>query len=169
MVSKLARYVKQERIEKRLNYAQISRLMGYRNINKGMRRIIDLEREGKADPHILKTITVALELDKDKVEELIHLDKEQQREFEAWINTPIKWHLIIRWIPAVYGGRDIPGYIKDEEEAIEYACSVAKEYKSMVWLILSRKENIHIDEDGNIKSRNEVTFDKSWLPSVEVR
>ncbi len=47
MMSKnLLRHIKQERIKKGLNTAQLSETMGYTNINKGMRRIIDLEREG---------------------------------------------------------------------------------------------------------------------------
>jgi len=75
---------------------------------------------------------------------------------EEWINTPVKWHLIIRWIPAVFGAKDMPGNIRTEEEAIYYTVGVAKELKSMVWLVLSRK-NIHVDSDGNIKLRNKVT------------
>jgi hypothetical protein len=96
-------------------------------------------------------------------------EEERLREFEAWINIPIKWHLIIRWMPAVYGERDIPGYIKTEDEAIEYAKEVARELKFMVWLVLSRRENIHIDRDGTIKSRNEETIDCSWLSFTSIR
>ena len=72
-------------------------------------------------------------------------------------------------MPAVYGERDIPGYIKTEDEAIEYAVGVAKELKSMVWLVLSRKKNLHIYLDGNIKSRNEVTMEHSWLPFTRIK
>jgi hypothetical protein len=39
----------------------------------------------------------------------------------------------------------------------------------MVWLVLSRKENIHIDRDGNIKSRNIETVDCSWLPGAKFK
>ena len=46
MATNLAKYIKQERIKQGLNYAELSRLMGYKNLNRGMRRIIDLEREG---------------------------------------------------------------------------------------------------------------------------
>ncbi len=72
-------------------------------------------------------------------------------------------------MPAVYGERDIPGNIKTEDEAIEYAVGVAKEYKSMVWLVLSRKENIHVDSDGNIISRNVEAIDCSWLPGASLQ
>jgi len=72
-------------------------------------------------------------------------------------------------MPTVYGEREIPQYTKTEDEAIEYARSVAKEYNSMVWLVLSRKENIHIYPDGSIRSRNEVTMEHSWLPFTVLR
>ena len=166
----LSTYIKQERIKQELNYAELSRKMGYTNVNKGMRRIIDLEREGEAHCEVLEKIIDTLELDRTYIDQLIQEDKEQQRrEFEEWVNTPIDWHLIIRWMPAVYGEREIPGNIKTEEEAIEYAKSVARKLKLMVWLVLSRKENLRIDADGSIKSRNEVTLDSSWLPATVVR
>ncbi len=69
----------------------------------------------------------------------------------------------------MYGERDIPGYIKTQDEAIVYAKSYAREKKLMLWLVLSRKENIHIDRDGTIKSRNEETIDCSWLRGVRVK
>jgi hypothetical protein len=170
MATNLAHYIKQERVNRGLNYAELSRKMGYKNINRGMRRIIDLERENEAHPEVLEKVVDALKLDKIHIDQLIQQNKEhQQREFEKWVNTPIKWHLIIRWMPAVYCEREMPGYIKTEEEAIEYALSVAKEYCSMVWLVLSRKENIHIDKDGNVKSRNEVTMEHAWLPGAIIK
>jgi len=170
MTTNLSAYIKKERIKQGLNYAEVSKKMGYKNINKGMRRVIDLEREGVVNPEVLDRIVDALELDQVYVDQLIQEDKEQEkREFEEWVNTPIDWHLIIRWMPAVYGERAIPGYLKTEDEAIDYAREVAREYKSMVWLVLSRKENIHIYPDGSIKSRNEVTMDFINLPYAEIK
>jgi hypothetical protein len=170
MATNLAHYIKQERVNRGLNYAELSRKMGYKNINRGMRRIIDLERENEAHPEVLEKIIVALELGREYIDQLIHQDKDyQQREFEKWVNTPIKWHLIIRWMPAVYSEREIPGYIKTEEEAIEYAVGVAKEYCSIVWLVLSKKENIHIDKNGNVKSKYEITQDFMNLPYMDIR
>ncbi len=167
MSTNLSRYIKQERLKRGLNFAELSRKMGYTNINRGMRRVIDLEREGKVHPEVLGKIIDALELDRNNIDQLIQQDKElQQNEFEKWVNTSIKWHLIIKWMPAVYGERDIPRNIKTEDEAIEYAVGVAKEYKRMLWLVLSRRENIHVDSDGNIISRNVETIDCSWLPGA---
>ena len=170
MKTALTKYIREQRVKQGFNYAELSRKMGYSNINRGMRRVIDLEREGIFHPEVLEKIIDALELDQEYIEQLIEEDEEQKRrEFEEWVNTPIKWHLIIRWMPAVYGERAIPGYLKTEDEAIDYAREVAREYKSMVWLVLSRKENIHIYPDGSIKSRNEVTRDFINLPYTEIK
>ena len=110
MVTNLASYIKQERIKQGCNYAEVSKKTGYVNINRGMRRIIDLEREGIVHPEVLEKIIDALELDKEYIYQKIQEDKDQhQKEFEEWVNTPIKWYLVIRWIPAVYGEKDIPG------------------------------------------------------------
>ncbi len=170
MKTNLSRYIKQERLKRGLNFAELSQKMGYTNVNRGMRRIIDLEREGVVHHEILEKIIDVLELDREKIDQFIQQDKEQQqREFIEWINIPIKWHLIIRWMPTIYGERDIPGNIRTEEEAIEYAVGVAKELKRMVWLVLSRKENIHVDSDGNIISRNVEAIDCSWLPGASLQ
>jgi len=46
VTTNLSRFIKEERVKQGLNYAEVSKMMGYTNVNKGMRRIIDLEREG---------------------------------------------------------------------------------------------------------------------------
>ena len=47
-------------------------MMGYKNINKGMRRIIDLQRERIVDPEVLGRIVKALELDQECINALIN-------------------------------------------------------------------------------------------------
>ena len=87
MTTKLARFIKQERIKQGLNHAELSRSMGYRNINKGMRRIVELEREGRVHSEILLKIISTLKLDKDIVNELLRKDKEEyEKAFEEWVN-----------------------------------------------------------------------------------
>ena len=66
MATNLAKYIKQERTKQGLNYAELSRLMGYKNINRGLRRIIDLEREGIVHTDVVENIIEALELERVK-------------------------------------------------------------------------------------------------------
>ena len=56
MTTNLSRFIKEEREKQGLNYAEVSKKMGYKNLNKGMRRIIDLEREGVVHPEVLDRI-----------------------------------------------------------------------------------------------------------------
>ena len=72
-------------------------------------------------------------------------------------------------MPAVHCERAIPGFIKTEDEAIDYAKSFAREKKMMLWLVLSRRVNYHIDAGGSIRSRNEVTMEHSWLPNAMIK
>lgn len=90
MTTNLASYIKQERIKHGLNCADLSRLMGYQNITRGMRRITNLERESKVHPEILMKLIFTLKLDKDIVNELLRKDKEEyEKAFEEWVNEPI--------------------------------------------------------------------------------
>ena len=98
MATNLAKYIKQERVKQGLNYAELSRLMGYKNINSGMRRIIDLEREGKVHSEILRKMIYALQLDEEIVNRLIRKDREAyEAEFEQWLNEPIDIYYTIRF------------------------------------------------------------------------
>lgn len=54
-------------------------------------------------------------------------------------------------MPTIYLSYDLPSDIKTEDEAVNYASSVAITHKSIVWLVLSRKENIQFDSNGIIK------------------
>lgn len=56
-------------------------------------------------------------------------------------------------MPVVNGKREIPGYIKNEDEAMEYASSDDREHKYMVWLIEKYKSD---------KSTGYSCFDR-WL------
>ena len=65
MTTNLSGYIKEERVKQGLNYAELSWKMGHTNINRGMRRIIDFEREGMVHREVLEKIIEALELDID--------------------------------------------------------------------------------------------------------
>ncbi len=69
----------------------------------------------------------------------------------------------------VYGERDIPGNIKTEDEAIEYAVGVAKEYKSMVWLVLFKEEKVYITEDGEIGGKFKTKYGDGDYPYVRIK
>jgi len=60
-------------------------------------------------------------------------------------------------MPALYCERDIPGYIKTEDEAIEYECSVAKKSISLWSGCFYPGGNTHIDQDRSIVPWGDIT------------
>ena len=108
MVKHTAKYLKEERLKQNLNTAELARLIGYKNVSKGMNRIVDLERENIIIPEVLVKIVDALNLDREYVNSLVKKDRdEDRRKFEKWVSEPIKMYYVIRIIPAIYMSYDL--------------------------------------------------------------
>lgn len=149
MLKSLGIYIKQRRIELGLNTAELALKIGYTNPAKGMNRIIKLERDGIVHPDLLKKLIDVFKLDEDIVNKLISKDREAyQAEYERWLNEPVKMSYTIRVMPAVYLSYDLPSNIKTEDEAIKYATAIAKEKSNLVWLNLSKRVSVFINELG---------------------
>jgi len=132
-----------------LNYAELSRLMGYKNLNRGMRRIINLEREGRVYSEILRKIIYALKLNEDIINELIRKDREAyEKEYERWLNEPVKMTYTIRVMPTIFLSYDLPSNITSKKEAVEYVSAIANKKRKLCWLNLSRKIIVFINELG---------------------
>jgi len=165
MVKLTGKYLKEERLKQNLNTAELSRLIGYKNVSKGMNRIVDLERENIIIPEVLFKIVEALNLDHSFVNSLIKKDRdEDKKEFEKWVSEPIKMYYVIRIIPAIYMSYDLPSYINRENDAINFVAETAREKHKKCCLVLSRKEKIFFDEDGQVEGRFETEYgDKDYL------
>ena len=154
MKSYLGSYIKGKRLKQKLNTAQLAQKIGYCNINKGMRRILDLEREGVAHPALLKKIVDVLKLDACHIDSLIREDREaNEAEYKRWLNEPIDMYYTIRMMPTIYLSYDLPAEIKSEEEAIAYVTDIAKDKKCLAWLSFSRRDIVFIDKSGGVTGR----------------
>jgi len=141
--SYLGSYIKGERLKQKLNTAQLAIKIGYKNVNKGMRRISALESEGVFNPGLLKKIVDVLNLDADFIDSLIRKDREAcEEEYERWLNEPVKMTYTIRAMPAIYLTYDLPAEITSENGAVVYVSDIAKDSKCMAWLNLSRRGSI---------------------------
>ncbi len=170
MTTNLSRFIKEEREKQGLNYAEVSKKMGYKNLNKGMRRIIDLEREGVVDPEVLDRIIDALELDQDYIDSLIIKDREKyEEEFEKWLSEPIEPYHTLRIMPSIYLSCNLPSNLTTEKEATEYVARIAKEKQVKAWVNLSRRENIYITEDGDIRGKIKTTIENVNYPYTRVK
>lgn len=169
MESNLAGYIKTARIEQKISYSQLALKMGYKNITKGMNKIISLEREGIVYPEILKKLIRALKLNQERVNKLIIKDRlEYEKEFEQWVNEPVKISYTIRAMPAVYLSYDLPDKITSEEQAIQFVVEIAKKKRLKAWLNLSRKEKVYITEKGGVTGKIKTTIDNTGYPYMRI-
>ncbi len=170
MTTNLSRFVKQERIKQGLGYAELSRKMGYKNFNKGMRRVIDFESDGEVHPDILNRIVNALELDQDHINALVLKDRQEyEEELEKWVSQPIEPYYTLRMMPTIYLSYDMPGNYPTEEQSAEYVAKIAKEKHVKAWLSLSRREKIYITEQGEVGGKIKTTIENVNYPYTRVK
>ena len=170
MTTYLSRFIKEERVKQGLNYAEVSKIMGYTNINRGMRRVIDLEREGIVHPDVLEKIADALNLDRDHINASINKDRQdQEEEFEKWVSEPIQPYYILRIIPTIYQSYDLPINFPTEQQIINYVAGIAKEKQKKALLCLSRRENISINEKGEVTGRFKTTMENVNYPYTRIK
>jgi len=170
MFKRLGRFVREERNKHGLNYAEVSKKMCYKNLNKGMRRVIDLEREGIVHPEVLEKIIDALNLDRDQINTLINKDRQdQEEEFEKYLSEPIRPYYILRIIPTIYQSYDIPINFPTEEQIINYVAGIAKEKQKQALLCLSRRDNVSINEKGEVTGKFKTTMDNVNYPYSRIR
>ena len=169
MLKLTGKYLKEERLKQNLNTAELARLIGYKNVSKGMNRIIDLERENII-PEVLMKIVKALNLDHESVNSLIKRDKEEDKmKFEEWLNQPIEMYYVTRLMPTIYLSYELPTNINTADEAVSFVAGIAKEKGNKCWVILSRKEKVYITEDGEVRGKIETKYGDEDYPYVRVK
>jgi transcriptional regulator with XRE-family HTH domain len=165
MTSQLGNCVRLERQKAGLSRQQLAGIIGYKNLNKGARRIEQIELEGSFDKAIFREIAEALNLDHAEIENRIQIDHEN---FEAFLDEPVAMRMIVRLMPAVYVSNPLPDEIKTHEEATVYARGYAKSQHVKVCLILSRRITYWFDASGK-GFMAETTQDSSMnSPSMKV-
>ena len=76
MKSHLAEYFSTIRRNKGITLAQLARMIGYQNVNKGYRRIDKFEKFGQVHEDLLAKLAAALEIDDQTVSRLIEEDRQ---------------------------------------------------------------------------------------------
>ena len=83
----LAEYFQKRRLDKGLGLGQVARMVGYKNLAKGRRRIETFEACGDIAADLLARLAAALDVDQATLD---HLAQEDLREWAAWANEPIR-------------------------------------------------------------------------------
>jgi hypothetical protein len=158
----LGNYVRQQRKQKGIRLGPLAERLGYKNRrkNRGCRMILEFEREGIVTEEFLVKLIGALELDEDEVSQAMAKDL---AEWEEWVSEPIPIYMISMPIPAVNFLRSLPTEIKTQQEAEEYARNYAKNEGNRVCLVLSRRESVWIESNGDIRFRS---YAKPGSPNI---
>ncbi|MEO8218144.1 MAG: hypothetical protein ABI718_13780 [Acidobacteriota bacterium] len=148
--------VEEARYERGLNCGDVARALGFRNINKGMRQIIALERENLAAGDLLEKIVAFLELEPSEVDALIAAEEERLlREFEKWVSVRVDPVIHVCVMPGIWVVRPVPPEARTEEEIIEYArklpgrrIAVELDRLRTVWIERGKADFTSIAEPG---------------------
>jgi transcriptional regulator with XRE-family HTH domain len=164
-VSHLGEFFRKRRAERKLSLGQVSRLLNYRNVTKGCNRIQAFEGGGKVAPDLLRKLAEVLEVGPDEIRQAAY---EDYRDWLAWASEPIRPHLVVRLLAAVYQRVQIPDDALDPEDAEAFAAGVAGQRRMKVCLVLSRRVSVWYDTGGREYARTEATPDLPCEPFMTI-
>jgi len=150
-----------------LSRSQLASRIGYTNLNKGSRRIVELEQWGEATSDLLLRIAAALKLDADDVTVLVDEDQRNVREaWERWVSEPVAPSLRYRVIPAVWVMERLPDGLS-RDAAIAHARTRAMERQLVYVLVWNRREEVWSYSDGQVLVM-EMRFGKVAGPATRI-
>ena len=148
MSSRLGDYFRKVRLAKGMTLGRLARLVGYRNVNKGCRRIDTFEKTGRATPELFSKMTSILGVDDRLIEQLLDEDR---REYQRWLSEPVKPYVVIRLLAAFYSWVDLPERIESLKEAERFAAGLALKHHLRTCLVWSRRISIYFKADGTVE------------------
>ena len=122
---RVCEHFQKRRLERGLTVPQLARMIGYKNVCRGVRRINVFEQTGHAHPDLVTKLANALDVDQATVTRLAYDD---YRDWIAATNKPVPPYLVRRLL---YGGgvRRLPRHLHSAEAAEKYAADFAKEVR----------------------------------------
>ena len=157
MTTHLAEHFRKRRLEKGLKLSEVALRMGYQRTNRslshGCNRLHKFEISGDINIHLFKKFMAVLEIDQATVNELL---QEDLKDWLKWANEPIRPHLVVRLMAAIYSPAELPDEVQSVEEAERYASEFAKQRRLRVCLVLSRRVSVYFDDDGSFQFASEA-------------
>jgi transcriptional regulator with XRE-family HTH domain len=169
MNNHLGSYFRARRLEKGLSLGQVARLLGYENINKGSRRVHDLEQGRGASRGFLVRLMEILQIEPQVLQDLIDRDRQEYVEqWNRWADQPVPMHAAIRLIPGFFAAIDMPRDVTTPEQALAWAVETAKQKQKKIILVITRRVSWTIHEDGRADGPFVATPDEKALPWVSL-
>jgi len=156
------------RQERDLRPGQLATRLGASNPSKVGSLIRCFELGEPLSDHWLQKLSAELMPDPAELQQCIKLDQaatEAQLEleriaWEAWADEPIEPFTTIRYMPAVYGVREVnKGFCNNREEAELWASRELKQFRAKGFLNWTRRERTWYDQHGLNPRRQTVTFE----------
>jgi hypothetical protein len=162
MDTELGFYVRHERMRQGLTLQALARKVGYRNLDKGARRLERLERTGREEKDLVDRAIVALGLDAARAAELAARDDAARKvAFEKWAKVPQPMMLFQMTI-GITVEHALPENAT-EQQAIDFALDMAKTGVRMC-LVLDRRRSMWISPGGKTTTLTLTTPDSPNLP-----
>jgi len=176
--SHLSRYLAALRQQRGLRPGQLAARLGASNVSKVGSLIRAFELGEPISDHWLQKLVAELQphptelrhcLEQDQAEAAEQLERDRMA-WELWADEPIEPFLTIRYIPAVYGVREVPQAFCTPRESAEdrewareraedWAAAELKRFRAKGFLSWSRRERTWYDERGLNPCRRAVTFE----------
>ena len=162
----LGRHFQARRLELGLSLGEVARRLGYANVSKGARRVLALEEVGQCcTQEFLVKLMGVLGVDRAVVQELLDRDRAEYVEaWEQWVSEPVPITVVRRLVPGMYGIERLPADVTTPEQAIAFGQELARTTHARVYVELSRRVTVVIDEQGEVTARVEATPDSDPRP-----
>lgn len=142
MSNRLGRFIERCRIERRLSRSDLVRELDWSNASKGCHRLTQIERGKCFDPDAVEQIANALDIEPEVVDAILDQDYDDyMREWEAWLDQPIRPFVAMRTAPGKWIEYTIPDANADPAVAEDFARTLAVGHQWIpVVLVLSRRQ-----------------------------
>lgn len=182
----LSRHLQSLREQRGLRPGQLAVVLGASNPSKVGSLIRSFELGDPLSDHWLQALVEELQPDPSDLRRCLRLDQEEAQQqleqerlsWEAWADEPINPFLTIRYIPAVYGVREVPrafcpprdtpeenAWARDRAE--EWAAAELERFSAKGFLSWTRRERTLFDKRGLNPRRRAVTFEErqtgAWM------
>ena len=143
----LSEHFKKRRLEKGLSEKDLAKVVGYKNLFRGMRRIRTFEATGNAHSELVVNMAKALDVDQATVTRLAY---EDWCEWFKTVNQPVEPYLLRR---VLFGGGmlKIPEHRRSAQAAQKFGSDFAKKHGIEVCVVLSRRLRVWFNVDGSLK------------------
>jgi DNA-binding transcriptional ArsR family regulator len=165
--------IHETRVSRSMTFGDLARAVGAvtpKHISRIARRLVLFEREGVRDRRLLQKVVVALELDVDMVNELLHRQRDEDlADWSRWADERVPMELHVRPFAGFWFRHPLPHDLEnDEAGAMEYArlLTVGRE-EMRVALVVSRRRTVTFAR-GSIAGVAEASPGRTVMPHMKI-